>query len=162
MHHKIISGLLVVLILILLAKAMSGGKKEVKKDEDKKERYGAPGSLNIVSTMSEEDYNKRKEEPECKVASSDFCSSYCNYGTQEEIHNRAQVVMDNCGAQFPVLRTCPMECILPQYLTTRGGLQDKTMTDKVYPSYVYPEAADWAFPGVQQGPQFTDAAPYMN
>jgi hypothetical protein len=163
--HKIITGLLVFLILVLIVKALRGGNDkpaEVKPAETKKERYGAEGSRNLVSTMSEDEYNKRKEVPECKVASANFCNSYCNAGTSEDIHNNAQTVMDQCGAQFPVLRTCPMECILPQYLTTRGGLQDKTMTDKVWPSYKYPDTVDWAFPGVQQGLQFDDAAPNMN
>jgi hypothetical protein len=146
-EHQIMLGLLVAIIALMLYRSFfkSGAREEF-------QVAGKPQPLaerqNLVTRMTESQYIQMKNQPMCKAASEKFCNAYCNDGLPQEVDSAAENVMNICGKQFPVLRTCPAECTLPKWTQMQGGFNGSVMTDKVFSSYINPFTSDSTLPPV--------------
>ena len=119
--HKVLLGLGAVATLLLLVLVFRSRKSEEFQDVEIADI--------MFSRMSDKQFKKRLAEPKCGAYTKNYCSSFCNNGSEAEQKQGLQNVLNNCGAQFPVLKACPKKCSLQKSATYLGG----THQNKIYP-----------------------------
>ena len=155
--QQIMLGCLALIIVLMLYKIIAKASKGSKKED-----FAIAERQNLISTMSETQYIKMKNDSQCKLASENFCSAWCGDYDQQIINSHSNKVMEKCGSQFPVLRTCPMECTLPKWTQMQGGFNANVMTEKVYPSYINPFTSNSTLPPVGQKLNYNDTWKQQN